>query len=94
MKNRVVKRVFMATVLPILGILVVFLLNYISGPGYTTSVNQTALVVYFKGSVIWSVAAIITGVYMYSKCSSMNHLKFIIGITSVALGAAMPWIVV
>ncbi len=93
MKNKIVKRIFMITSLPVLGLLVAFLLNFIAGPGYTTSVNQTALVVYFKGSVIWSVIAVFAGVYMYSKCSSMNHIKFTLGISSVILGAAMPWII-
>ncbi len=83
----------MATVLPILGLLVTIILNKIAGPGYTTSVNQTALMIFSKGAIIWSIFAVFTGVFMYSKCSSMNHLKFIIGITSVTLGAAIPWLI-
>ena len=78
--------------LPALGVLVTLLLNFIAGPAYTTSLNQGALHVYFMGSLIWSVLAFFTGVYMYSKCNSMNHLKFILGVSSVSLGAAMPWI--
>ena len=83
----------MLTILPVLGLLVTLVLNYVAGPGYTTSVNQTALVVYYKGSFFWSLIAIFAGIYMYSKCSSMNHLKFIVGISSVFLGAALPWII-
>ena len=86
------KRTFILSFLPVTGLLITLLLNFIAGPGYTTSVNQGALYVYFMGSVIWSVLAFVTGIYMYSKCSSMNHIKFILGISSVSLGVAMPWI--
>jgi hypothetical protein len=87
------KRTFMLSFLPVTGLLIALLLNFIAGPGYTTSVNQGALYVYFMGSVTWSVLAFFTGIYMYSKCSSMNHIKFILGISSVSLGVAMPWII-
>ena len=87
------KRIFMIGLLPVLGLLITFILNFIAGPGYTTSVNQGALRVYFMGSAMWSVFAFFTGIFMYSKCSSMNHLKFILGVSSVALGVAMPWII-
>lgn len=87
------KRIFMVSLLPALGLLITFLLNYIAGPGYTTSVNQGELYVYFMGSVIWSAIAFFTGIYMYSKCRSMNHIKFILGISSVSLGVAMPWLI-
>jgi hypothetical protein len=92
-KLRINKRIFMIGLLPVLGLLITFILNFIAGPGYTTSVNQGALRVYFMGSVMWSVFAFFTGIYMYSKCSSMNHLKFILGVSSVAFGVAMPWII-
>jgi len=87
------KRTFMLSFLPVLSLLVTFLLNFIAGPSYTTSVNQGSLYVYFMGSVMWSVLAFFTGIYMYSKCSSMNHLKFILGVLSVSLGVTMPWII-
>lgn len=47
----------------------------------------------FMASVVWSVVAFFTGVYMYSKCSSMNHLKFVLGILSISLAVAMPWLI-
>jgi len=59
----------MIGLLPVLGLLITFILNFIAGPGYTTSVNQGALRVYFMGSVMWSVFAFFTGIFMYSKCS-------------------------
>jgi hypothetical protein len=87
------RRIFILGFLPVLGVLITFLLNFIAGPGYTTSVNQGALYIYFKGSFIWSVCAFFTGIYMYSKCRSMNHIKFALGVLSVTLGVAMPWII-
>jgi hypothetical protein len=87
------KRVTMISCLPILGLLLTFILNFMTGPGYTSSVNQGAIHMYFMASVVWSVIAFFTGVYMYSKCSSMNHLKFMLGLLSVSLGAAMPWLI-
>ncbi len=92
-KFRINKRIFMIGLLPVLGLLITFILNFIAGPGYTTSINQGALHFYFMGSAMWSVLAFFTGMFMYSKCSSMNHLKFIMGVSSVALGVAMPWVV-
>ncbi|WP_210559754.1 hypothetical protein [Psychrosphaera aestuarii] len=83
----------MLSFVPVLGLLVTVLLNFIAGPGYTTSVNQGAIHLYFMGSVMWSVFAFFTGLYMYSKCSSMNHTKFILGIISVSFGVAMPWVI-
>jgi hypothetical protein len=79
--------------LPVLSLLITFLLNFIAGPGYTTSVNQGALAFYFMGSVMWSVFPFFTGIFMYSKCSSMNHIKFILGVFSVTFAAAMHWII-
>ena len=61
------KRIFMLGFLPALGVLITFFLNFIAGPGYTTSLNQGALYLYFKGSTIWSVFAFFTGIHMYSK---------------------------
>ncbi|MBA6380521.1 MULTISPECIES: hypothetical protein [unclassified Colwellia] len=87
------KRIFMLGFLPVLGVLITLLLNFIAGPGYTTAVNQGAIYIYFKGSVIWSVFAFFTGIYMYSKCSSMNHIKFVLGVLSVTFGVAMPWMI-
>ncbi len=87
------KRTFMLSFLPVIGLLITLLLNFIAGTGYTTSVNQGALYVYFIGSVMWSVLAFLTGIYMYTKCSSMNHIKFILGISAVSLGVVMPWII-
>jgi len=87
------KRTFMLSFLPVIGFLITLLLNFIAGSGYTTSVNQGAFYVYFMGSVMWSVLAFFVGIYMYSKCSSMNHIKFILGISSVSFGAAMPWVI-
>ena len=87
------KRIFMIGFLPFMGLFVALLLNFIAGPAYTASLNQSALYVYFMGFVMWSVLAFFTGIYMYSKCSSMNHIKLILGISSVSFGAAMPWII-
>ena len=87
------KRILMLTALPMAGLCFTILLNFLAGPGYSTSINQGAVAVYFLGSVLWSAAAIIAGVYMYSKCSSMNTKKFISGICSVLIGAGLPWIV-
>ena len=87
------KRIFMIGFLPFMGVFVALLLNFIAGPAYTTSLNQSALRAYFMGSAMWSVLAFFSGVYMYSKCSSMNHLKFILGVSSVSLGITMPWII-
>jgi hypothetical protein len=87
------KRIFMIGFLPFMGVFVALLLNFIAGPAYTTSLNQSALRTYFMGSAMWSVLAFFSGVYMYSKCSSMNHLKFILGVSSVSLGITMPWII-
>ncbi|MBA6339402.1 hypothetical protein H4J57_19685, partial [Colwellia sp. BRX8-7] len=42
-KFRINKRIFMIGLLPVLGLLITFILNFIAGPGYTTSVNQGAL---------------------------------------------------
>jgi len=83
----------MLGVLPVTGLLITIILNLIAGPGYTTSVNQGSMVVYFMGAVFWTVCAIATGVYMYSKCNSMNTKKFIPGVLSVLFGAALPWII-
>jgi hypothetical protein len=87
------KRIMMLAALPVAGLSFTILLNLLAGPGYSTSINQGAVAVYFLSSVLWSVAAIIAGVYMYSKCSSMNTRKFIPGIFSVFVGAGLPWIV-
>jgi hypothetical protein len=87
------RRIFILGFLPVLGVIIAFLLNFIAGPAYTTSLNQGALYIYFKGSFIWSLFAFFTGIYMYSKCSSMNHIKFVLGVLSVTLGVAMPWII-
>lgn len=92
-KLRINKRIFMMSLLPVLGLLIAFILNFIAGPAHTTSLNQGALRVYFMWAAMWSVFAFFTGIFMYSKCSSMNHLKFILGVSSVALGVAMPWII-
>jgi hypothetical protein len=92
-KFKINKRIFMLSLLPVLGLLITFILNFIAGPGYTTSVNQGALYIYVMGSVMWSVFSFFTGVFMYSKCSSMNHLKFVLGVSSVVCGAAMPWVI-
>lgn len=87
------KQIFMLGFLPVLGLLVALLLNDIAGPAYTGSVNQSALQLYFIGSIIWSFLAFFIGVFMYSKCSYMNHIKFILGLFSVGLGAALPWLI-
>lgn len=87
------KRIMMLAVLPLAGLSFTILLNLLVGSGYSTSINQGAVAVYFLGSVLWSVTAIIAGVYMYSKCSSMDTKKFIPGISSVFVGAGLPWIV-
>ncbi|MCU7553784.1 hypothetical protein OCL06_04125 [Alteromonas sp. ASW11-19] len=87
------KRVFMVTALPILGVIVAFLLRWLSGPAYTTSVNQSALYVFGMGSILWSILALFIGFFLYSKCSTMNHIRFICGVFSVLLGASMPWLI-
>ncbi len=87
------KRIIMLSCLPVLGLLLTFILNFMTGSGYTDPVNQDIIYIYFMASVTWSVLAFFTGVYMYSKCSSMNHLKFILGVFSVSLGAGMPWLI-
>ncbi|WP_213609397.1 hypothetical protein [Pseudoalteromonas sp.] len=87
------KRIITLATLPVAGLSFTILLNFLAGPGYSTSINQGAVAVYLLGSVLWSVAAITAGVYMYSKCSSMNTKKFIPGIFSVFIGAGLPWIV-
>jgi len=92
-KSLINKRIFMLSFLPVLGLLITILLNFIAGPAYTTSMNQGALHTYFMGSIMWSVFAFFTGVFMYSKCSSMNHIKFILGVLSVTFGVAMPWVI-
>ena len=83
------KRIFMLSFLPVLGVVITFILNFIAGAAYTTSVNQGTLYIYFKGSVIWSVFAFFIGIYIYSKCSSMNHIKFGLRVLSVTFGVAM-----
>ena len=94
MVNKLIyKRIIMLICLPILGLLLTFILNFMTGSGYSDSVNQGAIYIYFIASVTWSVLAFFAGVYMYSKCSSMNHLKFILGVFSVSLGAGMPWLI-
>jgi hypothetical protein len=85
------KRIAMLTAVPLTGLIFTVLLNFLAGQGYSTSMNQGAVAVYFLGSVLWSVTAIIAGVYMYSKCSSMNTKKFIPGFFSVCFGAGLPW---
>lgn len=87
------KRIFMIGFLPFMGVFVALLLNFIADPAYTTALNQSAIRAYFMGSAMWSVIALFSGIYMYSKCSSMNHLKFILGVSSVSLGITMPWII-
>lgn len=87
------KRFMMLAALPVTGLSFTILLNLVAGPGYSTSVNQGAVAVYLLGSLLWSVTAIIAGVYMYSKCSSMNTRKFIPGVLSVFVGAGLRWIV-
>lgn len=79
--------------LPTLGLLVSLILNLLAGPGYTSSVNQSAMALYFMGAAIWSVVAFFIGIFLYTKCSSINHIKFILGVLSVALGMAMPWLI-
>jgi len=59
----------MLSFLPVLGVVITFILNFIAGAAYKTSVNQGSLYIYFKGSVIWSVFAFSIGIYIYSKCS-------------------------
>lgn len=86
------KRLLMLLALPFTGLLFTLLLNLASGPGYTTSVNQSSLATYAIGSGIWFIAALLSGVYMYSKCSSMNSYKFFPGLASVLLGALLPWL--
>jgi hypothetical protein len=94
MNKRIInKRIFMLSFLPVLGLLFTFLLNFIAGPGYTNTINQGAIYLFTKGAFVWSVVAFFTGIFMYSKCSSMNHMKFILGVLSVTLGVAMPWII-
>jgi len=92
-KRLINKRIFMVSFLPALGLVLTSLLNFMAGPGYFTSVNQGAIYIYFMASVAWSVVAFFTGVYMYSKCSSMTHLKFVLGVLSVSLAVAMPWLI-
>ena len=87
------KRIMMLATLPVAGLIVTILLNLLAGPGYSTSINQGAVAVYFLAPVLWSLAAIIAGAYMYSKCSSMNTQKFVPGILSVGLGAGLPLII-
>lgn len=87
------KRILLTGFLPVLGVLVSFILNFIAGPAYTTSLNQGALRFYFMGSIMWSVFAFFIGIYMYSKCRTMNHVKFLLGISSVSIGATMPWLI-
>ena len=86
------KRIFLVGLLPVLGFVVALLLNVIAGPTYTTGINQGALRVYVMGAILWSVLSFFVGVYLYSKCSSMNHTKFFLGVFSVSLGTAMPWL--
>jgi hypothetical protein len=94
MVNKLIyKRITMISCLPVLGFLLTFILNFMTGPGYTDSVNQGAIYIYFMASVTWSVVAFATGAFMYSKCSSMNHLKFLLGVFSVSLGTGMPWLI-
>lgn len=87
------KRIFMICFLPFMGVFVALLLSFIAGHANTASLNQSAFRAYFMGSAMWSVLALFSGVYMYSKCSSMNHLKFFFGVSSVSLGITMPWII-
>ncbi len=87
------KRIILLTILPALGLLVSISLQFLSGPFYTQSLNQSALYVYFIGSVYWSVVALFAGVYMYSLCSSMDHAKFFSGLLSVIVGAGLPWLI-
>lgn len=87
------KRLFLLSLMPALGSLVAIALNIIAGPGYTSSVNQSALMVYGMGTIIWTIIAPFIGAFLYTKCSSMNTKKFVPGILSVALGAAMPWMI-
>lgn len=87
------KGIFLVGFLPTLGLLVSLILNFLAGPGYTSAVNQGAITFYFMGAVIWSVVAFFIGIFLYTKCRSMNHIKFILGVLSVSLGMAMPWLI-
>ncbi|WP_286235616.1 hypothetical protein [Thalassotalea sediminis] len=86
------KRIFLVGFLPALGFIVTLLLNVVAGPIYTTGLNQGALRVYSMGAILWSILSFFVGIYLYSKCSSMNHTKFFLGVSSVILGAAIPWL--
>lgn len=87
------KRLFLLSLMPTLGLLVAITLNIIAGSGYTGAVNQSALMVYGMGTIIWTIITPFIGAFLYTKCSSMNTKKFVPGILSVALGAAIPWII-
>jgi len=87
------KRVLMLLSLPMLGFVASIVLHWLTNPAYTTSVNQSSLYAYAVGATLWSVCAISAGVFLYSKCTSMNHAKFILGLSSVLVGASAPWIV-
>ncbi|WP_218312322.1 hypothetical protein [Alteromonas antoniana] len=87
------KRVFLVSVMPVLGLIVALMLRWLAGPTYTTSVNQSALYIFGVGSILWSILALLTGLFLYSKCSAMTTSRFICGLVSVVLGASMPWLI-
>ncbi|WP_414828430.1 hypothetical protein [Alteromonas sp. H39] len=87
------KRVVMLTLLPILGVIVSLMLRWLAGPTYTTSLNQSEMYVFFKGATIWSVVAFSAGIFLYTRCSEMNHSRFAFGAASVLLGASLPWLI-
>lgn len=68
-------------------------LNILAGQGHSGVVNQSALMVYGMGTIIWTIISPFIGACLYTKCSSMNTKKFVPGVFSVALGAAIPWII-
>ena len=84
------KRVVMMTLHPILGVIMSLVLRWLAGPTYTTSLNQSAMYLFFKGATIWSVVAFFAGIFLYTRCSEMNHTRFIFGAASVFLGASLP----
>ncbi len=92
MKSAVKNRLFKITLIPFLGLVVSITLKLMTGLSYTTPMPQTSLTFYSKYAAIWSLCSIFIGIYLYSKCHSMNHLKFSLGMLSVITGASLPWI--
>ena len=75
------------------GLVVALILRWLAGPTFTTSVNQSALYIFGMSSILWSILTLLTGLFLYSKCSAMNTTRFICGLVSVVLGASMPWLI-